>query len=326
MSSLINACQNALINNLALQPHERLLIITDSGKKHIADCFWLAGHEITNKVDRIEIPVPEHNGQEPEEAVRVRMQQADVILMPLSGSLSWTLARKRASDGGARIASMPHITEATILRTFNLDYHKIHARVNRIDDLLDAAATARILTKTGTDLHLDLTGRKGRGRKGGIYVKKGAWGNLPCGEAFIAPVEGRASGVYYVDASHAGVGAVETPIGCEVKDGMVCDITGGAEARQLAELLASIKDPNAYNIAEFGIGCNNGAEICGITLEDEKVLGTCHVALGNNSYFGGAVDVAIHVDGVIKAPTIFIDDRKVVEAGRMHPVLAGESE
>jgi leucyl aminopeptidase (aminopeptidase T) len=87
-------------------------------------------------------------------------------------------------------------------------------------------------------------------------------------------------------------------------------------------LLSSVGDPDAYAIAEFGIGCNDGARISGITLEDEKVLGTCHIALGSNVHFGGALDTSIHVDGVIKNPTIWLDGELVVDAGVMRADLA----
>ena len=89
------------------------------------------------------------------------------------------------------------------------------------------------------------------------------------------------------------------------------------EAARLRRLLESVGEPEAYNLAEFGIGCNHGARVCGITLEDEKVLGTCHLALGNNIFFGGKTRVGIHLDGVLTSPTIYFDSQKIMEYGTL---------
>ncbi len=212
---------------------------------------------------------------------------------------------------------MPQITEDIILRTFPIDYESIKRRVNKIDDLFDAATKVKITTKLGTSLEFSVSGREGRGRNGGIYTSKGAWGNLPCGEAFIAPVEGSANGVYWVDASQAGVGKVSEPIKVTFEKGLAVKFEGGNEARTLKKMLEEVADPNAFNMAEFGIGCNDKAKIIGITLEDEKVLGTCHVALGRNVFFGGTVDVGVHVDGVIKSPTVYFDNQNIMEEGKL---------
>jgi leucyl aminopeptidase (aminopeptidase T) len=52
-------------------------------------------------------------------------------------------------------------------------------------------------------------------------------------------------------------------------------------------------------------------------LEDEKVAGTVHVALGNNVGMGGTVDVPIHLDGVIRRPTLRVDGQVVVDDGKL---------
>jgi leucyl aminopeptidase (aminopeptidase T) len=212
---------------------------------------------------------------------------------------------------------MPGITEETALRTFPHDYRLIRERVGRICDLFDEAEFVHITTEKGTRLSFSIKGRKGHGRKGGIYTEKGAWGNLPCGEAFIAPVEGTAKGVYVVDASHSGLGKVETPIRIEVEDGKATAIRGGPQAACLIELLEKVKNPDAFNLAEFGIGCNDHARVCGLTLEDEKSLGTCHLALGDNALFGGRTEAGIHLDGVLDKPTILFNDKAVMSQGKL---------
>jgi len=73
----------------------------------------------------------------------------------------------------------------------------------------------------------------------------------------------------------------------------------------------------AKNIAEFGIGTNDQAIITGFTLEDEKVMGTVHIAVGDNSSFGGKVEVNSHLDGIINKPILFIDGEKIIYSGKL---------
>jgi leucyl aminopeptidase (aminopeptidase T) len=304
---LRRACHHTLRHNLALGPDESVLIVNDGTRSGIVASFEEAARALTERVETLRMPMADHNGQEPPAGAASRMRAAGVVLLIGEHSLSWTRARRDATAAGARIASMPHITEEIALRTLPIDYEPIRERVNGLCDRLDAAREVSVRTAAGTDLAFSVEGREAHGRKGGLYRRPGQWGNLPCGEAFIAPLEGTARGVYVVDASHAGVGRLGEPIRITVEDGYAVNVAGGPQARRLDETLASVGDPRAYNVAEFGIGCNPSAQITGVTLEDEKALGTCHLALGRNDLFGGTVDVGIHVDGILRAPTILVD-------------------
>lgn len=313
----LEICRLALMRNLGVEPEETVLIVTDPPMRPVGELFRNAARKLTGGVELIEIPTPSVNGEEPRGFVRERMIEANVVLMPTSRSLSWTEARRSATQKGTRIASMPGITEEIIIRTFSADYKAIRKRVNRICNLMDETSLVRIITEAGTDLTLSVEGRRGRGRRGGIYDERGAWGNLPCGEAFIAPREGSAEGVYVVDAAQAGLAGLTCAITVIVENGKAVEFRGGPEAELLQAILEGVGDPQAFNLAELGIGCNDRASADSITLEAEKALGTCHIALGSNIHFGGKVDVKIHVDGVMKLPTVFFDGKKVVEAGNV---------
>jgi leucyl aminopeptidase (aminopeptidase T) len=294
-----------------------VVVVSDASTLAVGNAFESAARQVTERIHRCQIPIAARNGEEPPAVVAERMAAADVVVMPVAASLSWTRARSEATRAGARVASMPSITEAVILRTFGIDYGPVKERVNRLCDLLDAGSEVRICSEAGTELVLSIVGRIAHGRKGGIYRQRGDWGNLPCGEAFIAPLEGSAQGVYVVDASHGGVGRLTSPIKLSVRDGRVAEIEGDDAASRLRLLLDAVGDPGAYNVAELGIGCNQGARLSGVTLEDEKVLGTCHVAVGSNAFFGGTVSVGVHLDGVLCEPSIWIDGVLIMEGGRL---------
>ena len=159
---LVKACLFALEHNLNLCTDEKVLIITDEEKRDIGDAFEDAALTISSQVEMQTIPVLEFSGQEPPSLVADKMCLADVILMPLSKSLSWTEARRRASENGARIISMPGITAETVLRTFPQDYSLVRARVNCICDLLDKTDSIRVATDKGTELTFSVKGREGR--------------------------------------------------------------------------------------------------------------------------------------------------------------------
>ena len=84
-------------------------------------------------------------------------------------------------------------------------------------------------------------------------------------------------------------------------------------------MLKKLLEPHgkdAYTIAEFGIGTNDKAIITGKIIEDEKVMGTIHIAFGDNKSMGGTVRVASHLDGLVKLPTVWFDEKIIMSDGK----------
>jgi len=312
---MYNSAEIVLKKCLGLKRNEKLLIITDSKLYSIAKMFFDDAKKITNKSRLIKISIPKVHGTEPSEKVAEEMLKYDAELLITTKSLSHTKARKKASNKGIRIATMPGVTRSMIKRVLNVDYEKLRIINNKIANILDSGKGIRITTKLGTDINFSIYGRKTRGRDSGLYVNKGAFGNLPTGEVFIAPVENTANGTFIVDASFADIGKLKKPLQFSVKNGYVVSLKGQG-AKKLENLLDSV-GKQARNIAEFGIGTNEKAKITGNILEDEKAIGTCHIALGNNSGFGGKVHVPLHLDGIIRSPTIWIDNKKLLNNGKL---------
>src|SRR5262249_14931837 len=155
------------------------------------------------------------------------------------------------------------------------------------------------------DLSLSLEGRTAIPDTG-LLDRPGSFGNLPAGESFLAPVEGTAEGRLVVDASLAGLGVLEQPVTLEIRAGSIVDVAGGPTADQFRATLDGVGKAGRV-VCELGVGTNDRARVTGIVLEDEKVLGTVHIAFGNNVGFGGTNDVPFHVDGVVTRPTLEID-------------------
>jgi leucyl aminopeptidase (aminopeptidase T) len=256
----------------------------------------------------------ESHAAEPPRPVAAAMAAADVVLAPTIQSLSHTAARKAASEAGVRIATLPGVTEEMLARLMNGDLDEMRRRGWAIVNTMNRGSQVRITDDNGSDLRFSIEGREGIVDAGELSGK-GAFGNLPCGEGFIAPVEGTAEGTLVVDGSIAAIGLVESPVQLTIEGGHLVGATGN-EGAQLMELLTP-HGPGGTNVAELGIGTNEEAILTGNILEDEKIFGTAHVAFGASAGIGGTVQVPVHLDVVIKEPTVEIDGEAILGGGEL---------
>jgi leucyl aminopeptidase (aminopeptidase T) len=251
---------------------------------------------------------------EPPASLAAAMAAAEVVLAPTVQSLSHTAARKAASEAGARIATLPGVTEEMLARVMSADIERLRRRVAAVAAALDAGSEARITCPLGSDLRLGIDGRRAIPDAGQL-TEPGAFGNLPCGEGFIAPVEGTGDGALVVAGSVAGIGKVSEPLTLRVEEGHLREASG-AEGERLLELL-SAHGPDGTNVAELGIGTNERATLTGEILEDEKILGTAHVAFGASAGIGGTVQVPVHLDCVVLDPDVSVDGEPLVRGGEL---------
>ncbi len=322
-SKLDKASVTAIKNCMGVKKNEKILIITDENKRDIGYSLYRNALKLGNQALFVEMKSGKVNGEEPPEEIANLMKIFDVVLCPTTKSLTHTKARREASANGVRVATFPGITNDVMIRGMNADYEKITALSIKLKKILDKGKYVRITSKLGTDLSFSIEGRKAIASKG-LFHKKGESGNLPTGETFLAPVEGSANGVFVVDGSMAGFGLIknskktasEAGLKIIVEGGYATRISGNVVAKKLNVLLNQF-GIKARNIAEFGIGTNDKAKLSGVLLEDEKVLGTIHIALGNNLSMGGSIDVPIHLDGVVKNPTVFLDNKLLMENGKL---------
>jgi aminopeptidase len=236
----------------------------------------------------------------------------------------------------------PSVTLDMFERTVPLEYPGLKADCRKLKRVFDKADGVRITTKLGTDLTLGLRGRKAF-TDDGDFSKAGAGGNLPAGEMFISPQLGTGEGRLVFDgciSSDRGVILIKRPIEVRVSQNLVTRIEGGREARLLKATLSRASKMtrkfasegriprkelpaylrNIHNLGELGIGLNTKARIVGNMLEDEKVFRTCHIAIGSN--YDDDAKALIHLDGLVKNPTIEVFDRRgrstlVLKAGRI---------
>jgi len=316
MKPLFEAAEIAIRDCLGVKKDETLLILTDTPRQKIGQALFEVGKTLARESLYLEIQPRRINGEEPPPPAAEIMKQVDVVICPTTTSFTHTRARREACQAGTRVGTMPGITEEIMIRTMRADYHKIARLTEQVSKILTEGKVAHLTTPLGSDLVIPIHNISAISSTG-LVLNKGGFGNLPSGESYLMPAEGQSEGVYYVDGSLAGIGLItDQPVKITVEKGMAVKIEGGQAAQQLLKMIESVGEA-ARNLAELGVGTNYMAQITGTILEDEKVMGTVHLALGNNVSMGGTVNVGFHVDGIIKNPTLKIDDQYLLKEGKL---------
>jgi len=302
--SLKNSTCTVLETCMAVKPGEVVLIITDTATHpSIARALYDRAVELGCDPILMTMEPREVHGKEPPKAVAEAMAAADVVLAPTNKSLTHTQAKINAKIAGVRIATMPGISlEMMESGGISADYLSVKDIAFELKSRLDSVNEVRITTDIGTDIVFNVKGCDWMVDHG-ICHEPGYSSNLPAGEVFVAPKSG--NGVFVVDGSMSGIGILNSPLTIKIENGQATDITGESSGK-LIEMIDSVGPPGR-NLAELGIGINPEAHLIGNVLEDEKVAGTVHVALGDNSAFGGDVVAGIHLDGIITGPTVYLD-------------------
>jgi leucyl aminopeptidase (aminopeptidase T) len=297
---------------LGVAAGEDVVIVADAGTLALGQALRAAAARAGGDAVLCLMDERATDGTEPPPPVAAALSACDVFVAPTSRSLSHTMARKRASDAGARGATLPGVTAEMLARLMSVDAVALAARCAAVAAALDAGSEARLTCPHGSDLRLDLSGRHGISDDGDLTAP-GAFGNLPCGEGFIAPAGGE--GVMFA-TSLASIGLVGAePARLEVRDGRLA----GAAGAEGEELLRRLREHGAdgTNLAELGVGTNDAATLTGNVLEDEKILGTVHVAFGASAAIGGTVSVPIHLDCVVLDASLSVDGQPLLTDGRL---------
>lgn len=314
----ISAARRLLTDNMGLKEGESLLIVYDETTLRIGESLFEAGRQLGAKPLALRMPLLSRNGDEPFDAAAQAMASSDVVVAATGTSLTHTQAKKNACRAGARVATMPRITEDMFFYgPITADYNKVAELTGRVNVLLTDAKDAE-LRSGGCVLRMSLAGRAGVPSTG-VYRNPGESGNLPSGESYIAPLEGTAEGEAVIDGSFAGLGVLAAPLTLTFRKGLMVKAQGPDAKRLEAALGDSRANPGARNLAELGIGTNDKARVTGVILEDEKIYGTVHLALGSNDTFGGTVAAGIHLDGVITRPQLLLDGQIIVADGIVLP-------
>jgi leucyl aminopeptidase (aminopeptidase T) len=309
MSELERAVETVVGPCLGVQKGEDVVIVVDRTTEAIGAALREAAARLEAEPVVTVMEPRDVDGQEPPAAVAAALAAARVFIAPTRRSISHTRARKAASESGARGATLPGVTEDMLARLMACDLPAMAARSRRVAELLSAADEARVTCPLGSDMTFDLTGREGISDDGDLSAP-GAFGNLPCGEGFVSPLSG--AGTLFT-VSLGGMGLPPEPVRLAVADGRLADATTDWGAHWVAKLDAA--GPSGRNLAELGVGTNERATLTGNVLEDEKMLGTVHVAFGASAGIGGTVSVPVHLDCLVADATLDVGGTRVLDGG-----------
>ena len=202
-------------------------------------------------------------------------------------------------------------------RAVMTDYSSMHEKGKKLVHVLKDASEVRVTTEK-TDLVFSLEGRP-------IYIDDGViseedlkigdiGNNLPAGEVFCAPVEVSCKGraffdeAYYKGEKIRGIDAV-------FEKGKMVTVLCGENENLFKEALDHAHGEKDM-IGEFGIGLNPEVrEVTGYVLTDEKIIGSIHLALGENRGFGGMNESSLHWDLVMMHPSVEVDGILIMEEG-----------
>ncbi|MDD4251072.1 MAG: aminopeptidase [Candidatus ainarchaeum sp.] len=149
--------------------------------------------------------------------------------------------------------------------------------------------------------------------------------NYPVGEVYTAPLENSANGIVFVKSAKV-LGETKLFNNSKkmiFKNGLLVEtnipnLKKGLKKLELFNKKKGIINWKTapYTIAEFAIGTNKKAKLIGLMINDEKVFGTIHFAIGANTHFGGKTKCNGHMDYVVKKPTVYFDDKLIIKKGK----------
>lgn len=225
---------------------------------------------------------------------------ADVVIALANNSTSHTRFRALVNQAGGRFASLPNFDPEMFFTSMRVDWHALAERTGRLAREVNQAEEIFVSCPNGTSMRFGKQGRRAAGDDG-LLAAAGSFGNLPAGEVYLAPLEGTSSGTMVLE--FAPTRKLASPLHLIVAGGIVTDIHGDEPYRSRLEQKFAESSANR-NVAELGIGTNDRATRPDNILEAEKILGTIHIALGDNSGFGGTVSTPFHEDYVFYRPTL----------------------
>jgi len=307
---LSDAAATAVEQCLDVAPDESVAVVTDDEREPIGEALYAAASAVTDDATILRYPPAEQHGTEPPAPVAAAMKEADVFLAPTTKSLSHTRARGAACDAGARGATLPGITADVFTTGLDADYAAIEAACDDVLGQIGDADEVRVTAAAGTDIAFEIGDREWLADTG-MVREPGDFSNLPAGEVFVAPAS--ATGTFVVDGTMMPHGLLDEgqELAFGVEDGFVTEISDDA-IRADVEAAADEVGDAAYNLAELGIGTNGGVEeLVGSVLLDEKAGGTVHIAIGDNAGIGGETDAPLHLDGIVRNPTVYADGDEI---------------
>ncbi|MFH1849964.1 MAG: aminopeptidase [archaeon] len=328
--------KKVLIDCLNIQK-ESVLLIGDLGYPTrrvpplMLGCYALAAKSL-NIPCSLAIQYPKLRGENCDEHVIEALLDSgekNAIVLCTSGKLGKLDAigrsfRKFIRERKHKFVSTPSLNDlpthkySSLIRAIDIDYRNLRKKGKELQNLFDEGKEIHVTTRKGTDLYYGIEGMKSTANVANLKAYS-VGGNIPAGEVFVPCRDKQVSGRVVIDAS---IRIMETtllikkPVTIIIEHGEVTEIHGGEEARALESTLRFASETAKFpwgirRVGEFGVGINSRAKVVGPTIINEKALGTAHIGIGSNAWFGGSIYAITHLDQVFTEPFIKIDGQLI---------------
>ena len=316
---------------------EKILIVGDIGYENrnvaavLSGAYYMAAEQLKLDAKLLLQGVKSRGDVSDPDVVKSlsELKQGNIVILNMSDKLGniqelgksfrrWVAKKQHRFVSAMSLGDLATSNIELITKAMDVNYKPFQTHHEEVRQKMDAAKEIRITTPAGTNLVYNKEGINAIAADGN-YTAPGKGGNLPAGEVYCPPNGKNVNGKVVIDGSsrtHEHTLLIRNPIELTIKDGEITEIKGKDEAKQLEGTLkwaASVaKNPgNVRRICELGIGLNPNAQIIGAMIVDDKTLGTAHIGIGSNYWFGGDIYAIIHLDQVFKNPTIYLDNQKL---------------
>jgi hypothetical protein len=209
----------------------------------------------------------------------------DLILCISTYSATAPLTAK-CKQYGFRGATMHGLNDVILNSGLAVDYHEVSADAEKLRLALTRADAIEIdfALEDGRVLTawLGLDGQEAQKSHGLCLGKSPDIANLPAGEVYFVPSDAR--GQFPMKYEDGTLGVLEVENRCIIHSTLI----SGNEATINAHNARLKDDPMTGTLGELGFG-TQVLPVSGADIQDEKVLGTCHLATGRDDHLGGDI-------------------------------------
>ena len=323
---LLPGARNAIRVCLAVQPTERVTLISDRACDEIAASL---AHEIERVGAHYRAFVLEDLAARPLAALPVAiaddMECSQVSIFAVHVQTNELTSRMQMTDivnrRRMRHAHMVNINRQIMLEGMRADYRKVDRLSTAVLGLVSKAREIRATTPAGSDFRAILNPEYKWLKTSGL-ISPDKWGNLPGGEVFTTPDE--VNGTFVIDGVVGDYlcerfGSLEqTPLTVRICANRLTEAY--SENRELEEAFWQYThtDENSDKVGEFAIGTNiELTHVIGHILQDEKFPGV-HIAFGNpyGAHTGANWYSSTHIDVVGTRFDIWVDGQQIMRDGQ----------
>jgi aminopeptidase len=323
---LLPGARNAVETCLAIQPGERVVLISDKSAREVAASLASALDQRGAQWDGY---VLEDYGPRPMNAapgeILTALETADAGILcmhPYEGELA---ARKEivgvVERRQIRYAHMVGVTPQIMEQGMRADYKQIDRLSERLRDRMVHATTLTVETDAGTSLKATFS-RSLEWIKTSGLISRRYWSNLPAGEVFTTPE--RVDGTFVCNGTagdhfcskYGDLNA--TPLRLEMENGRLVEVRCARAELEQEFWDYCHTDENSDRVGELAFGTNLALhEFIGVLLQDEKFPGI-HIAFGDPYASQTHADwkSTTHVDVLTRGCNVWIDEDQVISSGR----------